>query len=171
MTEETLIPEIISGSETAFRELYDLYAPKAYRTALLITGSIQNAEDTVQETFIKCCGSLDRLKNPCAFSSYFYRTLTRTAWRLSAESRKCLPLEDNFLSDIAVHNESYRELYDAVAALDVKLRTVVVLFYFNDLPISKIAEITSCFEGTVKSRLNRARKELSKKLKKEDYYG
>lgn len=171
MNEEILIPKIQAGDTAAFTQLYRQYSVKAYRTALLITGNIQTAEDTVQETFVQCCRTLNKLKSPHAFGSYFYRILTRTAWKLSSKDRLCLPLEDTILADISSEDKSYSELYAAIASLDIKLRTTVILFYFNDLPIKDIAKITGTLEGTVKSRLHTARRKLSQILKKEDYYG
>lgn len=169
--EEKLIPKILKGNEWAFRELYDLYATKAYRTALLITGNAHTAEDAVQETFIQCYRSLKKLKSPNAFGAYFYRTLTRTAWRLSSKDRLNLPLEDTLIADLPVEDKSYGELYGAIASLNIKLRTTIILFYFNDLSIKEIARITGTFEGTVKSRLYTAKQKLSNILKKEDFYG
>ena len=172
MEEEKLIPRILEGDEDAFEELYKAYAPKAYRTALLITGNVQTAEDTVQETFVTCCRTLGRLKSYRAFPSYFYRVLTRTAWRLSDRDRHIDPLDENILSSAAADMpRDYSDLYEAIAALDTKLRTTVILFYFNDLPVKDIARITGVLEGTVKSRLHNARRKLSKALEKEDHYG
>ena len=170
MEEENLIPEIIMGNTEAFTQLYNMYAPKAYRTALLICGNVHTAEDIVQETFIKCYSTLPKLKNPKAFPSYFYRTLTRIAWKMCNRYRKTLPLEECFTAESKAE-EIYTELYNAIARLDTKMRTIIVLFYFNDMPIKEIAKATGTLEGTVKSRLYRARQELSKVLKREDYYG
>ena len=171
MDEETLIPLILSGDEAAFTALYEKHSVKAYRTALLITGNKQTAEDVVQESFILLFRTLDRLKSPKAFGSYFYRIITRTAWKLSAKDKKNIPTENTQIADGAFSPQNYAELYEAVKALDVKLRTTVVLFYFNDLSVKDIAKITGTLEGTVKSRLHTAREKLSNILDKEDYYG
>lgn len=170
MDEETLIPEILAGSEAAFNALYEKHSTKAYRTALLITGNVHTAEDVVQEAFIQVIRTLGRLKSPKAFGSYFYRIITRTAWRLSSGDRKNIPTEDTDTQSVFMP-QSYSELYKAIAELDIKLRTVVVLFYFNGLSLKEIAKITGIPEGTVKSRLHTAREKLSRVLDKEDYYG
>ena len=172
MEEEKLIPRILEGDQAAFEELYNAYSLRAYRTALLITGNVQTAEDTVQETFITCCRTLNRLKSPRAFPSYFYRILTRTAWRLSKADRGTDLLDENSLMSAAAEMpKDYSDLYEAIAALDKRLRTTVILFYFNDLPIRDIARITGVLEGTVKSRLHTARTKLYKIMEKEDHYG
>jgi RNA polymerase sigma-70 factor (ECF subfamily) len=169
MNEEELIQKTLLGDENAFEQLYRLYATKAYRTALLITGNVHTAEDVVQESFVQCYRTLNRLKKASAFSSYFYRILTRNAWLFCKRDRKNIGLEDSLLADTTYCDKSYVELYTALASLDTKLRTVVVLFYFNDLPVKEIAKITHTLEGTVKSRLYTARKRLSQILKEEDY--
>ncbi len=171
MDEETLIPMIINGDTEAFTLLYNMYTPRAYHTALLICGNVHTAEDIVQEAFIICCKKLKILKAPGAFKSYFYRVLTRTAWKMCKMDKQSLPIEKDFPSVDGKTDKSYTELYDAIASLNTKLRTVVILFYFNDLPLKDIARITGCLEGTVKSRLHTARKRLAHILKKEDYYG
>ena len=91
---------------------------------------------------------------------------------MSSADKRTDQLDENSLASAAADMpKDYSELYEAIAALDTKLRTTVVLFYFNDLSVRDIARITGVLEGTVKSRLHNARRKLSKILEKEDYYG
>jgi RNA polymerase sigma factor (sigma-70 family) len=65
-------------------------------------------------------------------------------------------------------NELYLALYEAINQLRPALRTVVILYYFNDMPLSEIATVLACWEGTVKSRLFHARKKLEIVLRQSD---
>ena len=69
--------------------------------------------------------------------------------------------------DQLLKKEQSGELMRAVQGLDVKYRTIVLLYYYNELGIREIAQITGLFEGTVKSRLSKARKLLKGALVKE----
>ena len=61
-------------------------------------------------------------------------------------------------------------LHEAIEKLDIKQKTVIVLYYFNELTVKEIANIMGCFEGTVKSRLYSARRKLKNNLGKIDEY-
>ena len=78
-----------------------------------------------------------------------------------------VPVEEIFdKAESALYKDSqqndFQILYEAVNALDKKQRTVVVLFYFNDMPINEIAKITGSLNSTVKSQLFLARKKMKK---------
>lgn len=66
--------------------------------------------------------------------------------------------------ELIIQDEERAELWKAVRQLNRKMRTVVVLYYYNDLSTKEIARITHSLEGTVKSRLYTARKILERKL-------
>lgn len=68
--------------------------------------------------------------------------------------------------ETVIEDENRKEIWEAVMQLNLKLRTVVVLYYYNDLSTKEIAQITHSLEGTVKSRLYTARKILGQKLRK-----
>ena len=73
--------------------------------------------------------------------------------------KNCKNVNDEYFS-----SEKYIRLYNAIDSLNKKMKTTVVLFYFNEMSIKEIAKITGSFEGTVKTRLFAARKRLKKYL-------
>lgn len=176
--------KMIQGDGPAFDELYGFYSGKLYRMAYVITGNKSDSEDVLQETFIQCYLHRKDLKDPARFEAWLYRILVRTAWK-TAKGRREISL-DSILEDPEqgklamgiscdpsagplerlVSRETSGELFRLVAGLDVKYRTVVVLYYYNDLSTRDIARITGTLEGTVKSRLHKARKLLREKLEK-----
>lgn len=174
MDELELVRQLQTGSRTAFDQIYEQYHVQAYRTAVFLTGNRTDAEDVVQETFVQVYLHAGELKEPTGFKSWFYRILTRLAWKCGRKERRELPDED-----IAAHisradegdglsyllgKEERERIRRAVEKLDDKHRSIVILYYFNDFSTGEIARITGCFEGTVKSRLHAARKKLEKSL-------
>jgi RNA polymerase sigma-70 factor (ECF subfamily) len=136
----------------------------------------------VQEAFVKMYTHIGELKDVTQFKSWFFQILYRTAWRYMKQKAKESPSEE-IESQIETHYKTPKqpsaleELVEAetkslikqeIEKLDIKHRTVVVLYYYNELSIAEIAKIVGCFEGTVKSRLANARKRLKVQLMRVD---
>ncbi len=168
MSEEKIIEALKRGDITALDRLFELYGSVGLRTAYLITSDRYMAEDVLQETFIQCWKYIGSLKDISAFRSWFYKILTRLAYREIKKSKRVLPVENIFekaekaVNDRYFTDKSDSELYDCIEKLNTKLKTTVILFYYDEMSIKEIAEAMSCREGTVKSRLNTARKQLKR---------
>ncbi len=161
----------------AFNELYMLYGQKAFRTACFIAGNKQLAEDIVQEAFTQCYFEIKNLKDPDLFNSWFYSILIRIGWRMSGKCKKVQQNETSILEielfkshenteDLVVQIEIHEKVNEALQTLNIKLRTTIILHYYNQLSIKEISQIMDCFQGTVKSRLHTARKLIGKTLEK-----
>lgn len=172
MSEQNLIQKLKSGDLSAVDDLFHIYADNAVKTAYLITSDRFLAEDVVQETFIICLNKINSLQNDLAFKSWFYRILIRTAYKEIKKKKRIIPTES--IDNDSIHNDTYfdesSELYDAIMKLDVKHRTVVILYYYNELSIKEISRITKSREGTVKSRLAYARKKLKSMISEMEEY-
>ncbi len=162
------------GDESAFDSLFAAYQKQAVRTAALITGDASLAEDVAQETFVTCLLHITELKEPEYFRSWFFRILTRCAWKASekksetvsvdwceALERTAPPAFDSYPSE---QKAGYESLYQALNGLGRKQRTTIILYYFNDFSIREIAEATSSLETTVKTRLFAAKRRLRRAL-------
>ena len=165
MTEEKTIEELKQGDISALERLYEKYSAQALRTAYLITSDRYMAEDILQESFIQCYKYIGSLKDNSAFKPWFYKILTRLAFREIKRAKRILPVESIYEQDTAVSDKYFQnaedsELYSYIDRLRPKLKTAVILFYYNEMSIKEIAETLSCREGTVKSRLSTARKQL-----------
>ena len=168
-----LVQRMISDDREAFDCLMKQYYPKTLRMAYLISGNYADSEDIVQETFVLCYLNRRRIKEPEYFERWLYKTLTREAWRICRKRKREQPVDEVFGEDApgssSVLEEVMdaardRELYCAVKNLPEKQRTVVVLYYFNQLSSKEIAKVMGCMEGTVKSRLYTARNNLKQVL-------
>ena len=182
LEESELIKRCQAGDVQAFETLVGRYGVQAVRTAYLVTGCREMAEDMAQEAFIQCFYSIRQFKNLSSFKTWFYRILVRVSRKMASRTNGRLPLE--YLDGIAGKEELpgsddltaafddkqvCEAVYRAVGALSPPLKAVVVLHYFNGFSVKEIAQILCCREGTVKSRLFKARKILEDQLKREGW--
>ena len=169
-----LVQKLKNGDKEAFDSLYEEYKNVALRTAFLIVNNQTDSEDIVQEAFIKVYLHIRELKNEDGFRPWLFQIVTRTAWNMGKKKSKEVPDEDillkvdksgrmNILDDLIISEQSLL-IRDIINKLDIKYRTVVVLYYYNQFSTREIAKITECLEGTVKSRLFGARKMIKNAL-------
>ena len=174
MEDEILVQQLKRGSHEAFDLLYEKYKNLVIRTAYLITGSKPDSEDIAQETFVKVYLHISELKNDAGFKPWMMQILVRTAYRTGKKRNREVPDDEierlsdgqTILSPLGqmIKREEADMISGAVAALPVKQRTVVVLYYYNEFSVGEIAGMLNCREGTVKSRLHMARRFLKGKL-------
>lgn len=175
LTEEILVAQLKEGSKEAFDKLYAKYKNMAIHTAYLITGNQADSEDVVQETFVKVWTHVHALHNDSGFQSWMMQILVRTAYRMAKRRKREIPDDDTVLRmenwtdpsplDKTIQLEEAEMISAAVKALPMKMRTVVILYYYNCLTVKEIAGILGLMEGTVKSRLHTARRRLQVNLK------
>ena len=174
MNESDLIIKIQNGDSDSFGKLFNQYKDKAVRTAYLITGNRATAEDAAQEAFVKCYFEIEKLRDPNCFRTWFYKLLVRTAWRYARNDKRNVPVQEVYEESVSaseksseqqyLENETANLVYEQIQKLDQKKRTVVMLYYYSDLSTKEIAKVMGCLEGTVKSRLHFARKNLKRNL-------
>lgn len=177
--EETWVRRLQAGDESAFDDLFAAYQKQAVRTAALITGDAALAEDVAQEAFVICLLHIKELRETSRFRPWFFRTLTRCAWKAMEHKMPtvdwCEALEKVLPSAADTYPSEkeavYEKLYHALDGLGRKQRTTVILYYFNDFSIREIAEVTGSLEGTVKTRLFAARRQLKRALEAEPQKG
>ncbi|MEG2936726.1 MAG: sigma-70 family RNA polymerase sigma factor [Clostridium sp.] len=174
MEEVEIIKKVQEGDIRAFEQLFELYKHKAMKTVYLMTGDKVVSEDIVQEAFVTCYLSIKSLKNLEYFKTWFFKLLTRTAWKYMKKERKLVPVEEVAQLVEKQHGEVYSSgieqcsisgsLYEEKLKLGTKLQTTLILYYYNELSIKEIAKIMSCLEGTVKSRLHTGRNKIKTNL-------
>lgn len=174
MDEKELVRQLKSGNRDAFDALYEKYKNILLRMVYMVSGQMFDAEDIVQETFVKCFLHIGELKKEEGFKSWLFQILYRTAYRQAKKRKREIPDEDIAIRtdvtdgitslDRIIQTESERLVNQAVQSLDFKHRAVVVLYYYNELTTKEIARILGCTDGTVKSRLFAARRGLREKL-------
>ncbi|HVU10377.1 MAG TPA: RNA polymerase sigma factor [Phototrophicaceae bacterium] len=167
-----LIDRCRSGEQDAFAALFERYKNLVYRIAYLTLNNQADAEDALQEVFIRVYSSLanfDPAKG--AFTTWLYRiTMYHCLNRRRADRLEVEPLDENVLeiSDdtLPIGQIDLDGILPAIDHLSEKQRAVLVLRYYADLPYAEIAEVLGIPLGTVKSRLDLALKTLRAALEK-----
>lgn len=145
--------------EGVFDDLYRSERDKLVRLAYLLTGSQVTAEDVVQDVFIKAQSRLDRVDRPTA---YLRRAVTNACWSWHRHRQ----VEARYLETgpAVMSGEHDIEMWDALARLSPKRRSVLVLRYYLDLGEAETAEALGWRLGTVKSTAHRALQDLRRML-------
>jgi RNA polymerase sigma-70 factor (sigma-E family) len=142
------------------------------RTAYLMVGDLQEAEDVVQETLLKVAKRWPRVSRMDYPTAYARQILVNLALRGSPKrSRRQAELSEAWLGDtpaptVAIERDD--ELHTALAALPPRQRAVLVLRYFLDLPEAEVATALQCSLGTVKSTASRGLSRLERTLRAPD---
>lgn len=151
------------GDKAAFVRIIEENKASMYRVAVSILNNEQDVEDAFQNTIIKAYEGIGSLKKNEYFKTWLIRILINECNAILRSNKKIVHVEE--FDDKASNDFSNLELTNAVNSLDEDLRVVTTLFYFEDIPQKDIANILSIPEGTVRSRLSRARNKLYEMLK------
>ena|SRR5688572_12469134 len=188
--ERALIRRLRDRDERAFRELLERHRDKVFNITYRMLGNRAEAEDVAQEVFITVFKTIETFREEAKFSTWLYRVTVnhcknRIKYLARRHDRDRDELDETMHSPNGVNiNTNYSAprtpqpdralegvqmesiLQKAIESLDDEHRIVVVLRDIEDLSIEEICEITSLPDGTVKSRLHRARLALRKKLQR-----
>lgn len=150
-------------------KLLAMYSNMIFRLAFSRTGNRHDAEDITQEVFLKYIKSGKKFNDEEHRKAWLLKVAANTGKSLVTSSWAKRRADIEEAEDIGQCMEEKSEVYYAVKTLPEKYRTVVHLFYYEDLSVEQIAEITKTKASTVKSQLHRARALLKEILKEEQY--
>lgn len=162
---------VLADDRRAFGTLVKAYQPKLRRFFMNLTlGDEYLSDDLAQETFIKAYIELRSFRGMSRFSTWLYRigynefySYMRSRHETSdIDSITCQPIGDDSFSA----TEASHDVKVAMASLGEIERTVVTLFYIDDLPLKNIAVITGLNQNTLRSYLHRAKEKMAKTLNK-----
>ncbi len=180
--EKKCIQKAAKGDASAFEELVLRYQGQIYKLCLRMTGNPDDAADMTQEAFLKVWKSLDSFQFDAAFSTWLYRLASNCCLDyLRSQKRRLtvsltvendddgeqmldVPDTEPTPEEAVISKEEKEQFMLAMSQLDEEQRQILTLRVVNDLSYTDIAEILEIKEGTVKSRLSRARDNLRKKL-------
>ena len=135
-----------------------------FHVAFSILHDEQNCADAVQETLLKAYTHRNKLRERAYFKTWIVRILINECYTMVRKNKRFSPLEEGVMSDrnslTNYVKEEYLDLYQAIERLEEKEKICILLFYMEDYSVTEIARILSIPEGTVKSRLSRARSRL-----------
>ncbi len=163
----------VDGANTQFERLYEQYADDVLRMAYFYLADKQKAEDVCQDVFVRLYTHGENIEEGkekawlLRVTVNCCRDLWRSAWLkrvvLGAPSLEIMPVQDESVEQ----REEKAELMRAVHKLPAVFREVILLYYYQDMGIAEIAQMLKLPEGTISSRLSRARKKLESILKEE----
>ena len=177
VSEKKIIEKVLGGDANAFEELVLKYEKTVYNLALRMVGDRDDASDMTQETFIKAYGSLSSFRGDSKFSVWIYRIATNVCLDfLRSKSRKqqvSLTVSDDdedVQLDIPdpkadpeqqlIKKISMQSVEEGLKTLPDKQRQILVMRELGGMSYAEIGKALSIEEGTVKSRIFRARKRL-----------
>ncbi len=173
-----LLPRCRGGDETAWRELVQRHTRRVFALAYRFTGRVDEAEDLTQEIFVKVYQTLDRYRaGDGSFTAWLMAVARNQAidqYRRRRQERQ-RRVDDNEIVERMPSTEEgplpglereerVRLVHRGLRALPPDLRLPLILCDLQGLPYGEIAASLQLPLGTVKSRINRARLELAKRL-------
>ena len=183
--EEALLKAFRSGDDTAFDGLIEMYSAKLYKVAYALLGSRQDAEEVVQDTFLRAYRALQSFRGDSSLETWLHRITLNLArnkyqWnhRRGSGLNVSLTAGDGSEGDSGTENEQDvpdrrmepdlvleqdeigTNIMKALSRLPDNIRETMLLRHVNDMPYELIAQKLDCKVGTVKSRLSRGREML-----------
>ena len=183
--EEALLKAFRSGDDAAFDGLIEMYSAKLYKVAYALLGSRQDAEEVVQDTFLRAYRALQAFRGESSLETWLHRITLNLArnkyqWnhRRGSGVNVSLTAVDDAGGESGTENEQDvpdrrmepdlvleqseigTNIMKALNSLPDNLRETMVLRHVNDMPYEQIAQRLDCKVGTVKSRLSRGREML-----------
>ena len=165
-----LISESILGNRKMQEILYRQFAVKMYYVCLRYTKNATDAEDILQEGFIKIFKNLHKFKGAGSFEGWIRKIMARTALSHLRDNKKnAHPLEINHSFEDKeiniLHKLEEKDIIGIVTKLPPGYRTVFMMYVIEGYNHREIAGILGCSEGTCKSQFYRSRTRLQKILK------
>ena len=171
--EQDILRRAQQGDSEAFRQLVEAYQTQVYRLALRMCGA-DGADDVTQDAFVAAWRALPNFCSDCRFSTWLYRLTTNAAidyLRREKRHRAAgdiaeleLPDDAPTMQELSERAETQSRVRRALSCLSDEHRQVLLLRYMQELDYGEIAAAQEVSEGTVKSRINRAKARLRELL-------
>ena len=168
-TDGQLVAEVLAGRREAYRQLVLRHERAVRAVAWSVLADHHAAEDVAQEAFLAAYEKLRVLRRPDAFSAWVCRIAQREAVRAARRRRRrpaSLPDQPLAAADKDPPDER-QNLMRAILSMPERLRTLVLMTYFEQRTAAEIARIQGCAVGTVTKLLSRARRRLRKRLEEQ----
>ncbi len=183
-TDEQLVRKAQEENDRAFGQLVERYESKVYSLALKMLRNPEDAEDVLQDTFLRAYRGIKSFKGNSTFSTWIYRITANSAlMRLRKKQLPTVSIDDADEREAPINiadwapgpaeqllsQETQRAMNEAIEALPAEFRQVFVLRDIEELSNSEVADILDLSVAAVKSRLHRARLKVRNRLA--SYFG
>jgi len=180
LSDKQVIERVLNGDKDSYGILVDRYAGLVYRLALNILADCDAAEDVTQETLMIAYENLQCLKNPSSFASWIAVITKNQCHKVRRKKGANTLVSLDYLVDIGIEpgdhgnspsldKEMAIALRRIVTKLPKKYREILDLRYAEGFSYKKLSDFLGITMSAVKSRLYHAKKELLKRLKKEEW--
>ncbi len=180
LSDGELVLRVRVGDLDALGELYERHKGAVYRTALAITRDESVAEDILQETFLRTYTYARSIDESLPLGPWLYRVAVNLSYSWSSRVKRWLNVLQETLDQwvlpaspspeaLTEEREWQQALMRAIDDLPDRHRTVVILYYLEELTLKEIAYVMDLPEGTVKSRLYHAREMLRVHLDEQEH--
>jgi RNA polymerase sigma-70 factor, ECF subfamily len=150
------------GDKDAFTRIITNNEGLLYRISKNILKNDIDCADAIQETILKCYASIELLKKPVYFRTWLVKILLNECYNILRYKKRVLPTKELYNEPATDRiDKDYHDLKSHIDNLDADHQNIIILFYYEEFSIKEIAEILDIKEGTVKSRLARARNKLA----------
>ena len=165
------LEKAINGDNEAFSRIIIQNKESMYKTAIVILRNEDDAYDAIQDALVKMYRNIHKLQNIDAFKAWSRKIIINSCYDIIEKNKKVvninLKLADTFVETREDIYECDDEVVKILDKIEPDLRLTAILYYYNELTIKEISQIIKIPEGTVKSRLSRAREKLYQILKNE----
>jgi RNA polymerase sigma-70 factor (ECF subfamily) len=175
--EDLFLQKAIRGDKEGLEYLVNAYQNLSYTIAVRIVINREDAEEVVQDSFMKAFASLSNFRKASRFSTWLYRIVYNTSLtRIASKPIPTVGIDNHFENEqyISIENQQWdsvrrieRKKYIdlALGRLPQEDRLIITLHYIEELSISEICEILTMKKSAIKMRLLRGRKQLETELK------
>jgi RNA polymerase sigma-70 factor, ECF subfamily len=174
LKDTTLIERTLSGDNGAFDMLVTRYRDRIFSLAFHMLSNAEEAEDIAQEVFVRAYRNLGKFRQESSFYTWLYRIAVNIVYTQAKKNTRRRVLYDEAFKEreylqphsfdspetVAQAGEVREMILKAINQLDPRFRQVIILKELEGLDVSEVAKLLGLPEGTVKSRLFRAREDL-----------
>jgi len=180
LTELEIIESVKKGNHGDFSLLIDIYKDRAFTLLKKMLKNEMDAEEALQDSFLKAFNSLSGFRNDSKFSTWFYRIVYNTALSVISSKKRKIQMEMSSVEDHldlgTVDNEIYAKsensneyMLKIVDQLPVRNALVIILFYIDSLSLNEISKILNISLVNTKVLLHRSRNELRELIIRHSY--
>jgi len=176
MEDADLVQLCQKGDMDAFGQLFNRHQKQVYNISFRMMGNREDASDITQEIFVRAYQKIGKYNFKSSFATWLYRLATNFCideLRKRKRDVNAMPLDEaisevnsNTPEDIAILNDTERQVWDALNSLKEKERAILILKDIEGLSYNEIAEVFECSLGRVKSRIHEARQKLKTALER-----
>ncbi|MCW8802986.1 MAG: sigma-70 family RNA polymerase sigma factor [Ignavibacteriaceae bacterium] len=171
LSDQEIIESVIKGNDSDYSIIVDRYKNKAFSMLKRMLKNEFDAEEVLQDCFLKAFNSLNTFKGEAKFSTWFYRIVYNTTLtKLSSKKRKTetemssveehFDLESEYRSDEIEMKDVNQLIHDTISKLPERYSAIITMFYLNEMSIQEISEVMQITVSNVKVMLHRSRNTL-----------